>query len=116
MNIAELISLLEQHDPDDEVRLMSQSSWPFEYSVVGTYTAAPQPDACGECGLPAADRAHQLDSDGEYFGHEYEPYDDDAFQPHGTKTDEEALGVTYIVEGTQLGYGTKRAWEEVERP
>jgi hypothetical protein len=40
---------------------------------------------------------------------EYE--DRDGFEPHGKP----AESVVYLVEGTQLGYGTKQAWEESQR-
>lgn len=104
--VDQLRELLNGLDGDTEVRLMNQSSWPFEYSVLGTYVPTPAPDACAECGLTAT--AHiGLDEDA---AHAFEPYGE--FSPDGAP----AAGVVYIVEGTQLAYGTKDAWDEVERP
>ena len=103
--VSQLRELLEGLDDDAEVRLMNQASWPFEYSVLGTWTPSPQPDACRECGLTAT--AHiGMDEDSEH-----------AFEPYNDFTPEEApeAGVVYLVEGTQLAYGTKVAWDEVER-
>ena len=83
MKIAELIERLTElaeDFPDAEVRLATQPSWPFEYSienVVGPY----------ELGEAARERA--LDR-----GREYDPEDVD---------DEEPL-VVYLAEGGQLGY------------
>ena len=33
MKVQDLIDFLEDADPDDEVRLAMQPSWPFEYSI-----------------------------------------------------------------------------------
>ena len=35
MTAAQLIALLEECDPDDEVRIMSQEDWPFENAILG---------------------------------------------------------------------------------
>jgi hypothetical protein len=83
MNISELIERLEEYRDelgDVEVRLMTQSNWPFENGIVGL--------ASGEEINDAAD--------------EDDPNDDG---------DVDADQVVYIVEGQQLCYGTKRAWE-----
>lgn len=58
---------------------MTQPSWPFEYSVAGTWEPLGQ-----------------------------DPEDDDSFMPEGSEPDR----VVYLVEGSQLAYGTKRAWDE----
>ncbi len=107
MNVADLKSLLNNYPDDTEVRLMNQSSWPFEYSVLGVWESVPQPNACGSCGR--TEEVH--DSGDDSVLHSFEPYDVDRFTPSGEKADFE---VVYLVEGTQLGYGTKLAWEEVE--
>lgn len=102
MNVRQLLEALEGVDPETEVRTMSQPSWPFEYAVEGTWAPAPLADACGECGLPEESEVHGADGD-----HDMESAD--AFEPNG------GAQVIYLVEGAQLAYGTKTAWEEVER-
>lgn len=77
MTAGELIELLRELDPETEVRLMQQPSWPFEYSIGG--------------------ELWQPDVDDFSADETFEP--DDASGP-----------VAYIVEGRQLGYGTKAAW------
>jgi hypothetical protein len=47
VTVAELVELLEQYDPGTEVRLMEQPSWPFEYSVAGTWAPQPRPTCHG---------------------------------------------------------------------
>jgi hypothetical protein len=83
MNISELIERLEEYRDelgDVEVRLMTQSNWPFENGIVGL--------ASGE-EINAAAEEDDPEDDGDV--------DDD--------------DVVYIVEGQQICYGTKRAWE-----
>ena len=85
MTIDELIARLEDYRDeiggDAEVRLMTQQNWPFENTI---------------CGLASGLEINDFDEDDE-DGDD----DDDA-------TDDSVL---YIVEGRQLGYGTKRAWD-----
>ena len=89
MTIRELINRLEEyaHDVDDdaEVRLMTQSSYPFENEALGltddAAIAAEQGDAAGNTVDP----------------------DPDADAPR----------VIYIVEGAQICYGSKAAWATV---
>ena len=38
MKVSELIELLEEQDPDAEVLVMMQQSWPFECSLAGVTT------------------------------------------------------------------------------
>lgn len=84
MTVAELISALEDFDPSTEVRIMSQENYPFENAVRGTWSPEPGDD------------------------------DEDGFTPaSGREFGEQANAapqVVYIVEGRQLGYGTKDAW------
>jgi hypothetical protein len=35
MKVQDLIDILSEQDPDAEVLLMTQQSWPFEYSIAG---------------------------------------------------------------------------------
>jgi hypothetical protein len=109
MNVGALRNLIEGIPDDAEVRLMTQSSWPLEYDIAGTWTPAPQPDACGKCGWPEG--AH--DSGDPDIRHSFVDYEEDAYVPGeiGTRTVD---SVVYIVEGRQIGYGTKTAWAETD--
>ena len=85
MTIDQLIERLEEYRDeiggDAEVRLMTQQNWPFENSIYGLASGA---------------EINDYDEDDEDGGD-----DDDAAED----------AVLFIVEGQQLGYGTKRAWE-----
>jgi hypothetical protein len=85
MTIDELIACLEDYRDeiggDAEVRLMTQQNWPFENSIYG---------------FASGTEINDVDDEDEEEGD-----DDDAAED----------AVLYIVEGQQLGYGTKRAWE-----
>ena len=85
MTLNELIERLEEYKDelggDAEVRLMTQQNWPFENSIYGLASGA---------------EINDYDEDDEDGGD-----DDDASED----------AVLFIVEGQQLGYGTKRAWE-----
>ena len=85
MTIDELIARLEDYRDeiggDAEVRLMTQQNWPFENSIYGLASGA-----------------------------EINDYDEDA-EDGGDDDDAAEDAVLFIVEGKQLGYGTKRAWE-----
>ena len=85
MTIDELIARLEDYRDeiggDAQVRLMTQQNWPFENSIYGLASGA---------------EINDYDQDDEDGGD-----DDDAAED----------AVLFIVEGQQLGYGTKRAWE-----
>jgi hypothetical protein len=82
MTINELIEALEEYREeiggDAEVRLMTQSNWPFEYGITGLASRTEINDAM-----------HQNDEDAE-------PEND---------------GALFIVEGQQICYGAKEAWE-----
>jgi hypothetical protein len=84
-SLGELIEALEElrseYGDDAEVRLMTQQNWPFENSICRITTGAD---------INASDE----DEDSE------DSEDDDV----------EGDNVIYIVEGRQLGYGSKAAW------
>ncbi len=86
MTLNELIERLEEyrdlHGEDCEVRLMTQQNWPFENTITGLASGA-----------------------------EINDTDDEDDEDVEDVEDVEADAVVYIVEGTQLGYGSKRAWE-----
>ena len=91
MTIDELIARLEDYRDeiggDAEVRLMTQQNWPFENSIYGLASGA---------------EINDYDDD----------VDDDEDGGDGGDDDDAAEdAVLFIVEGQQLGYGTKRAWE-----
>lgn len=93
MTVAELIELLGRHDGDMEVRIMNQPSWPFELSIAGVCSSEWLGDE--ESGKP------------------YRPGKGDG--SFGRVDDLDAHPVLFIVEGRQLAYGSKDAWDALER-
>lgn len=89
MKVSELIEILEDQDPDAEVLIMSQQSWPFENAVHGV-----------------AAREDLRDDD-----------DDDDEHDDGRRSTREsgAPSDVFIVEGAQLRYGSKAAWRVATR-
>lgn len=81
MTVGELKQLLEDFEDDQEVKIMSQPSWPFEYDIAG---------------LISRDEIRPEDPNDE-------PDDED---------DEDSRDI-FILEGSQLGYGSKRAWDNI---
>ena len=89
MKVSELIELLEEQDPDAEVLVMMQQNWPFECSLAGVTT-----------------REEMLRAD-------REDRDEDDEEPRlesGT-----AKSDVFLVEGQQLRYGSKTAWQVATR-
>jgi hypothetical protein len=86
MTVSELIDLLEDCDPDAEVLLMSQPSWPFEHTVAGVAIRSEIGDE---------------DEDGA---------DDDAEDVEPARADGMRANDVFILEGTQLRYGSRDAW------
>ena len=86
MTLGQLISLLEEyrdeHGEDCEVRLMTQQNWPFENRIAGLTSGAEMNEASEE--------------DASEFFDDQDVADD---------------AMVYIVEGGQICYGSKRAWE-----
>jgi hypothetical protein len=86
MTISQLIELLEEfreaHGDDCEVRLMTQQNWPFENCIAGVTSGAEMNEAEEE-------------------------------DPHEFADDQNVAedAMVYIVEGGQICYGSKRAWE-----
>lgn len=91
MQVRDLIERLEEivenaDSPDIEVRLMVQESYPFEHLLEKVVTL------------------EEMNADKR------------SFKPagkHGYSDKNAPKAVIYLVEGNQLGYGTKRAWEEM---
>lgn len=88
MTIDELIERLEEYRDalggDAEVHLMTQQNWPFENRIAGV---------CSD---------EEINN--------YDPEEEDEAED-GVHAVAETFGVVYIVEGDQIGYGNKRAWE-----
>ena len=82
MTVRELIEYLEQFDEDAQVLIMEQPSWPFEYSIDGVITREELIER----------RKEEDDGTAEELGYGMD------------KTD------VFLVEGTQLRYGDKNAW------
>lgn len=116
MTASELISLLEDLDPDTEVRLAMQPSWPFEYSI--------ERGVLVDAAMPAEDD-DLLWTDGEgfqYRAHVLETYTDGriklcypsllgtpiyetvSFADFCRNTGRESEPVFFLAEGSQLGY------------
>jgi hypothetical protein len=91
MTIDQLIGMLEDYRDDiggdAEVRLMMQESWPFENHIYGLASSVE---------IAEAESDSESDEDGDEGGEDAKP------EP-----------ILYVVEGGQIGYGTKRAWEVV---
>jgi hypothetical protein len=90
MKVSELIELLQDQDPDAEVMIMSQESWPFENAVAGV-----------------AVREEFVDDDDE------DCEDDEREEPRYEKGT--AANDVFLVEGQQLRYGSKAAWRVASR-
>ena len=101
MKVAELISLLEECDPEAEVRLMTQQNYPFEHRMLGIVTRAEMDDSdiC-ECN-------HRIG----------EPHDEvcAAFEEE-VYADGLAGNDVFIVEGGQERHGNQSAWMALRRP
>ena len=92
MKVSELIEILEGLDPDASVYVMSQQSWPFEVGVHGVATREDftEVDPCDE------------------------PHED-AHDRWGARDTALPLNDVFIVEGSQLRYGSKDAWDAARR-
>ncbi len=88
MTVGELIEMLEEQDPDAEVRLQEQPTYPFEYDIAGITSSK------------EIVRAQADEMDGEKADEAEAAAEDD---------DE----IIYLLEGTQLGYGSREAWNQV---
>lgn len=96
MKVRDLIEILEDQDPEAEVLIMSQENWPFENAIAGV-----------------AMREDFVDDD-----EEDEEDEDDEDDEDGTERQYEkgtAPNDVFIVEGQQLRYGSKAAWNAATR-
>ena len=91
MKVRELIEILqEEMDPEAEVLIMSQQNWPFENTLAGV---------CQRSDLVEEDDGEAEDED----------------QGRGASGEELPANDVFLVEGTQLRYGSKRAWDVARR-
>ena len=89
MKVRDLIEILEDQDPDADVLIMSQQSWPFENAIAGV-----------------AVREEIVEDDEDLDDEERE-------EPRYEKGT--AANDVFIVEGQQLRYGSKAAWDAARR-
>jgi hypothetical protein len=94
MKVGELIALLGDLDADAEVYVMSQESWPFECAIAGIA----QREEFTACEEDAAEAEEER-------GGDRWTAPDAALPP----------GDVFIVEGGQIRYGSKSAWEVARR-
>lgn len=92
MTVAQMIERLQEMDPEAEVRLATQPSWPLEYHVAGVASQQEIVDY---------KRAEEkCDEHGFYNCDECEP-----------ETSEEDGNIVWIAEGSQIGYAQRAVWE-----
>lgn len=83
MKVAELIAVLQQCDPEANVLMVTQPSWPFEWSIAGVAVR--------------------------------DPYGDEEFEPGVNLQpwyDEPAGNDVFLLEGSQLRYGSGDPWNQ----
>jgi len=89
MRVVDLKEILENYDDDLEVRFMAQPNWPFEYSIQGAVSRNEMNEDAN-------------DEDGE-GDEEFEDED-------GEEDPNKPKDCLFLVEGSQLCYGSRRAW------
>lgn len=85
MKVRDLIDILSEQDPDAEILLMTQRSWPFEFSVTGVTCRSELEDD---------------DEDGS---------DEDSEDAPRSRDDGPSSSDVFLVEGEQLRYGNAKA-------
>lgn len=93
MTVQELIERLQECDPDAEVRIMSQESWPFENAISGVAVRE-------DFAVEACECDHRFDEPHEEGCPALDDEYDDGLEAHDV----------FIVEGAQERYGSKNAW------
>ena len=99
MTVRELLELLNDCDPEAEVRVMMQESWPFECEVAGIAVRE-------EFGGEKCECDRRIDAPHE----EGCPAETDGEHDDGLKGSD-----VFIVEGRQERYGSKDAWAVARR-
>ncbi len=95
MKVSDLIELLEVMDPDADVYIMAQPNWPFEHGLSGV---------CQRSDFTEAD---ECDDDDEENG-EDTPRGRDRWSASESQLPGNDV---FLVEGSQLRYGNKNAWD-----
>ena len=96
MKVRDLIELLEGMDPNADVFIMAQPSWPFEHSLSGV---------CQRSDFTEAD---ECDDDEEVEEREEAPRARDRWSASESQLPGNDV---FLVEGSQLRYGNKNAWD-----
>ena len=95
MKVRELIDILEELDPEASVYVMSQQSWPFEVAIHGV--------AVREAFTEADD------------GEDPDVPEASAHDRWSARPESLPMNDVFIVEGSQLRYGSKDAWDVAYR-
>ncbi len=91
MKVNELIEILQEMDPEADVLVMSQQSWPFENTLAGV---------CQRSDLVEEDESDEAEGE----------------DGHRSTADEQlSPSDVFLVEGRQLRYGSKTAWDVARR-
>ena len=97
MKVRELIEILEELDPEASVYIMSQSSWPFEVAIHGVTVRE-----------EFTERDEDDDEDGEATPASH-------YDRWSAPAESLPMNDVFIVEGRQLRYGSKDAWDSAYR-
>lgn len=95
MKVRELIEILEELDPEASVYVMSQQSWPFEVAIHG---------------VAVREAFTEADDDEDPDAPEASAHD-----RWGARPESLPMNDVFIVEGSQLRYGSKDAWDAAYR-
>jgi hypothetical protein len=104
--IEQLIDACDGEPENTEVRLMTQPSWPFEWSIAGV--SGYENPTCETC-----DGIGKVESDLDGETEKCQDCEGKGDEPRGKDFDGDAspTGVVFVLEGSQLRYGDKNAWD-----
>lgn len=101
MTVRELIRKLGEYDDDAQVLFVSQPNWPFEYSIEGACARFEAVESDCTCSAPMGCS-------------DPEDHDEDCPESDPAKpADGTSPGDVFLVEGRQLRYGTRAAWDVI---
>ena len=105
MIVSELLELLEGVSPDAEVRLATQPSWPFEYSVSTVVEAeiSEVSDTLEEL-QRELDELEELKTSGSWTDEDEADMEALLDRISDLEDEEEKQEIVYLAEGSQLGY------------
>ncbi len=99
MTVEQLISELQNYEPDAEVRLAFQPSWPFEHSISEvTDGVASEPEVLQD------DDGWYVEEDGEQIAGPFMTVADGEAWIERQYGNDDTQSVVYIAEGHQIGY------------